>query len=310
MAVPCEMKALVVGYGSIGKRHAEILASLSLDLAIVSRYPVSEFRSYTDLAQGLSDWEPDYVVIANRTHQHMAAINTLAHLGYDGRVLVEKPFADHPDTFPEGRFSRFSVGYNLRFHPLLQELKQHVDASGPIVNASVYVGSYLPDWRPGVDYRATSSSSRAHGGGVLRDISHELDYIQWLLGSWTSLCSAGGKLSALEIESDDVFSILMKCRRCPLVTVQLNYLDRRPRREVIVNTGRGTFTLDLMANTLFIDRDSKHIEIARNDTYRDQHLAMLGEDSGILCSPCCAMDTVRLIEAIEESANKAAWIHR
>ena len=304
------MKGLVVGYGSIGKRHAEVLSGLSLDLAIVSRYPVSGFRSYTDLAQALSDWEPGYVVIANRTHQHMAAIKTLAKHGYDGRVLVEKPLADHPDTLPEVRFSRFSVGYNLRFHPLLQELKQQVEAFGPIVNASVYVGSYLPDWRPGVDYRTTNSSSRAHGGGVLRDISHELDYIQWLFGSWIMLCSAGGKLSALEIESEDVFSILMKCQQCPLVTVQLNYLDRRPRREVIVNTERHTFTLDFIANTLCRDRDSKSIELARNDTYRDQHLAMLGEGSQILCSPDRALETVGLIEAIEESAKKGAWIHR
>jgi predicted dehydrogenase len=303
------MKALVMGFGSIGMRHARILAELGCDVAVLSRRAVDHPKRFSELDKALSSHAPDYVVIANATHEHHDALERLAAAGYRGNVLVEKPLFDHVRPVPSNSFQRVSVAYNLRFHPLIRRVQELLDQRR-IISAQAYAGQYLPEWRPSTNYRMSYSADEQRGGGVLRDLSHELDYITWMMGGWTGVSARGGHFSSLEISSDDVFALLMSTQRCPIVSVQMNYLDRKGRREVVVNCDDTTIAVDLVRSEIQVGRHVETIEVPRDASYRLMHQALLAGDFGTACSLPDAIDTMSLIEAATVSAQQNLWVTR
>lgn len=299
--------ALVIGYGSIGARHARILGELGCNAAVVSQRAVSFPRIFKDIARALEEHAPGYVVIANATDQHYGSFATLAQLGFGGTVLVEKPIFDHTLALPDHGFGCAAVAYNLRFHPLLQSLRKALQGE-TILMVQAYAGQYLPGWRPGTDYRTTYSADAKRGGGVLRDLSHELDYLGWLLGGLHGVAALGGHVSPLEISSDDAFALLCRSARCPIVSVQLNYLDRNVRRVLIVNTADHTFEADFVRGTLTTDGAVKQIAVERDDTYRSMHDALLHQRAQDACSLDEGLATVRLIVAATQAARQLEWV--
>jgi predicted dehydrogenase len=301
------LKALVVGYGSIGARHARLLTDLGCEVAVVSARAIDFPRAYTALAKALETHRPEYVVVANSTDLHYPTLAELQRSGYSGTVLVEKPIFDRFAPLPLHALHTTFVAYNLRFHPIVRRVRA-ILASQRILSVAAYVGQYLPDWRPDRDYRTSYSAGRAKGGGVLRDLSHELDLLTWILDGWSRVGALGGKLSSLESDSEDVFAILLATPACPVVTVQMNYLDRLGRRTVIVNTDEHTVEADLIAGTLTVDRNRETFTIERDETYLLMHAAVIAAETQILCSAEEALATMRLIEAAERAAARGEWV--
>jgi len=301
------MRTLVVGYGSIGQRHARLLDQLGCDVAIVSNRNVSHPTVFHDLRAALEKWKPGYVVLANKTHEHHGALLTLAQCGFEGRVLVEKPLFEGIREVPQNRFACLAVAYNLRFHPLIIRLRDFLADQRPL-SAFAYVGQYLPQWRPSTDYRHSYSSRRAEGGGVLRDLSHELDYMNWLFGGWVKLTALGGHLSHLEIDSDDFYSLLLEMRRCPIVSIHVNYLDRVVRREVLVHTDQHSIKVDFVKGVFEVDGNAESVQVERDATYLGEHEAMLKGDFTMLCSGKDGLGVVDMIESAEAAANKGIWV--
>lgn len=303
------MNVLIIGYGSIGARHALLLTELSCHTAVVSSRDVDFPLAYRELNAALETEHPDYVVIANATSRHHDALLELARLGYAGTVLVEKPLFGRLVEPSDLHSGKIFVAYNLRFHPVIQRLKTLLEGER-ILSVQAYVGQYLPDWRPASDYRASYSASAEQGGGVLRDLSHELDYLTWMLGTWERVSALGGHYSSLEITSDDIFALMLVTPKCPIVTLQLNYLDRLARRFVIINTSSHTIEADLIRGTITIDRDSVSFTSEQNDTYRAMHQAILSGSTSTLCSLEEGIETLRLIDATERAARNGVWVER
>ena len=186
-----------------------------------------------------------------------------------------------------------------------------------MLSVQARVGQYLPDWRPGRDYRATYSGRRAEGGGVLRDLSHELDFLLWLFGGWTAATALGGTLSSLEIDSEDTVVALLALRDCPAVSLHLDYLDRGGRRSLLVQTDRRTLELDLVEGALRIDPPDAEgngapetFLVERDATYRDQHRAILEGRHDDLCGAGEAREVLRLIAALERALAERVWVTR
>jgi predicted dehydrogenase len=224
-------------------------------------------------------------------------------------VLVEKPLFSNWAELPDQPFRKLFVAYNLRFHPIIQRLKTLLEGE-EILSVQSYVGQYLPDWRLATDYRASYSASAEQGGGVLRDLSHELDYLTWMLGKWERVSALGGHLSSLEITSDDIFALMLVTPLCPIVTLQLNYLDRMTRRFVLVNTSNHTIEVDLIKGSITIDRDIELFTTERDVTYRSMHQAVLSGNTGSLCSLGEGLETLYLIQMAERSARQGVWVER
>lgn len=300
--------ALVIGYGSIGSRHARVLSELGCNTAVVSQRVIQFPLIFKSIQQALDEHSPEYVVIANATDQHYGSLEILAQLDYRGTVLIEKPIFGHVLSLPTHSFRRAGVAYNLRFHPILQELKSLLQGE-TILMTQIYAGQYLPDWRPGTDYRSSYSADVTRGGGVLRDLSHELDYLCWLFGPCCRVAALGGHVSPLEINSDDAFSMLFSTTRCPIVSVQLNYLDRNARRTIVVNTADYTFEADLVRGSLTVDRAITQVDVDRDTTYRSMHDTLLRGSTEDVCSFDEGLATLRLIEAATHAARQLEWIN-
>jgi predicted dehydrogenase len=301
------MRALVVGFGSIGSRHAHLLAALGCDVGVVSERAIEHPKRFTTLSEALDRHSPGYVVLASATHLHAPQLAELGRTRFAGLTLVEKPLFDTavaPDSLPAGAVY---VAYNLRFHALIAALRAQL-ADERVLSVQAYVGQYLPTWRPDSDYRNSYSASATRGGGVLRDLSHEIDYLTWMLGGWTRVTALGGKFSELEIDSDDVFSCLFATPSCPAVSVELNYLDRAGRRRIVVNTAARTLEADVVRGTLTVDRESRSFTVERDDSYRAMHRALLGGDAAEACSYEDGLRTLRFIDAARLGASRQQWV--
>jgi predicted dehydrogenase len=299
--------AVVVGYGSIGRRHVRLLEQLGCEVSVVSRRSVGHAPRYGSIAEALGALRADYVVVANETSEHGSAVGELGKAGFTGRLLIEKPLGDGFSVPPASAFKLAAVAYNLRFHPMLAALKRELQGER-LLTIQVYCGQYLPDWRPDTNYRFGYSADRARGGGVLRDLSHELDYLLWFGGPWRRVAALGGHFSPLEISSDDCWAILLELDLCPIASVQVNYLDRPGCRQVVVNTERHTFCADLVNGALTRDGKKEPFKFGRDETYLAEHRAMLDGDPSALCTLEQGARVMQLIMAVERSAKSRGWV--
>ena len=85
------MRALVIGYGSIGKRHTEVLKSLGCIVSIVSKRKQSVGRCFSNISDAINKGKPEYIVVANKTNEHIKTLIELKKIGFKGNILIEKP---------------------------------------------------------------------------------------------------------------------------------------------------------------------------------------------------------------------------
>ena len=299
-------KAVVVGYGSIGQRHTRLLESLGISTVVVSRRSISGKKSYLTIEEAIIYEKPGYIVVANETYLHEETLTRIKSTGYDEKILVEKPLFSSRN---EGSFESISlyVGYNLRFHPIIQKLYELLKGE-KVISVNAYVGQYLPTWRPNTDYSKGYSADVTKGGGVIRDLSHELDYLQFLFGKWVEMTANGGKISDLSIQSDDYYSILYQTNSGINISVEMNYLDRIIQRELTIQTNEHTYKADFIKQTLQIDDEIIQVKVERDETYLNQHIAVLNNQTEMLCDLQSGLDIVRMIEIAEQCSKEKVWM--
>lgn len=261
------MRVLVIGTGSIGRRHMQTIQALRPDVCfdvLRERPPKSDvverdvfFTVSSSLAEAMSK-RPQLMVIANPSALHLPLLRLAIEEGIP--FYAEKPVVSSAEDLEtlKNCIAGYKVlppnivGCNLRFLPSLQALKEMVERGdlGNIVHASFEAGQWLPDWRPGIDYRASYSSRKSLGGGVALDLIHELDSARWILGELYDVQAIFAKASALEIDVEDSASFLMRSRSGAPVSVHVNYVSRLPFRRYRIVGDQGTAEWDLPSRTL------------------------------------------------------------
>lgn len=294
------LRALVIGLGSIGRTHAGLLAELGATVEVVTRRQSDVGAAHPSIAAAFAAAEFDYCVVCSATAEHAADARALAEAGFSGALLVEKPVTARSGEFPAGAaFERVGVGYNMRFSPLLRWLEERLEGQRALV-VDVAAQSFLPEWRPGRDHRQTESASAARGGGVVRDLSHEIDLILRLFGAPRKVAALGGNLGGLEIDAETAVSALLELERAPLATLRLSYLDRLPERRVRVTTELDTLEIDLLSGACRSSDVEEQIPVEWRRTYADLHRAMLGgPGAAAVCSLEQGLEAVALVERIE-----------
>jgi len=301
------MRILIIGYGSIGARHSRVAASLGMNVACVSGNLECPFPRFESISAAIERFTPDRVIIANPTAQHAQSLRDLQTSGFTGPVLIEKPVFSGIENATVSGDCPVYVAYNLRFHPLVQQLRALL-AELELHTAVFQAGQYLPQWRPASDYRQ-SYSARAHmGGGVLRDLSHEIDLALWLCGPSQRVAALGGHFSDLQIDSDDAYSMLSVNERCPSVSILINYLERIPRRQININGRDLSISLDLINGTLSRNSEVTQIAVERDVTYIAQLQAFADQDTSSLCTLQQGLEVVRFIDAAEQASSTHRWI--
>jgi len=255
---------LIIGCGSIGKRHIANLLTLQAG-SILAFDPEPERRRDVASRFGIGvtgtleeAWRhsPDTVLITAPTNLHLPLAMEAAARGC--RLFIEKPLADRMDGIPDllrhisERKLVTLVGCNLRFHPGLRRVKDLLEdgAIGRAISARVEFGQYLPDWHPQEDYRRNYSARLDLGGGIILDAIHEIDYIRWLLGDVNSVACIAGRLSGLDIETEDTAAILLRFDSGPIGEVHLDYVQRAYSRTCQIIGEEGTVRWDFAAGTV------------------------------------------------------------
>ena len=286
------MKILIVGFGSIGRRHFENLSKLSFDDILVCDLDPKmsdhallskKVPFFTSIDAALLE-NPQVVFLANPTSIHISTAIKAAQQGCD--LFIEKPLSntwDEVDKLIEIASSQqliCLVAYVMRFHPGLRAVKNLIEsqAVGKIISAHAQVGQWLPDWRPGSDYRLSYSADSKQGGGVLLDLSHELDYLFWLLGPLEEIFALSGHRSSLDIQSEDVASILMKFGTGAIAELHLDYIQRPPQRNLQILGENGTIEWDYYSqNTRIFDINTKEWRNVWSDQAFDRNQMYLNE---------------------------------
>ena len=198
------------------------------------------------------------------------------------------------------------VGYNLRYHPLIAMLRT-LCSSHQFLTVNIVVGQYLPEWRLGSDYRHSYSASRKRGGGVLLDLSHEIDYVQWLFGAIKKIQAIGGKVSRLEIDSEDFVAFIGETVTGVRLIISLDYISRIPIRQIYANADDLSCIFNLITGSVQIcdhEGDSNKgppKNIDRNFTYSEMHADILNGSASTACTLEEGLGTIRTIEIIRTS---------
>ena len=300
---------LISGYGSIGRRHAYILSRLvkKKNLTILTNQKLTNFQTIKNI-KALNKINPHYIVISNPTSDHINKVKFIERNFNNKTILVEKPLFSKPNKINIKKNKLF-VGYNLRFNPIINFLKEKIK-SKKIWSVNIFCGSYLPDWRKNIEYNKSSSAKKTFGGGVLLDLSHELDYVQWLFGKIKVQHCKSKKLSNLNIETDDFLNLVGKTKTVPSIQITLNYFTRKRTRQIFIDGKNISMQADLVnKNVVYYNSNKKKIynfkNSNRNSDYKELHLAILKNKSkDRLCTFKEGKQLVHLINQIRSRSRK------
>ena len=252
------MKFLIAGLGSIGRRHFRNLIALGEKDIILLRtrkatLPDDELAGYpveTDIHGALKKHKPDAVIVANPTALHLDVAIPAAEARC--HILLEKPISDSLDRVDtlqraaQKSGSKILVGFQFRYHPTLNKARELIQANaiGKILTVHAHWGEYLPQWHPWEDYRQSYAARADLGGGVIRTLTHPLDYLRYLIGEVDSLWSFNGHISPLDLDVEDVAEIGLKFSNGAIGGVHLNYVQRPPRHTLEIVGTDGTLRWD------------------------------------------------------------------
>ena len=329
-----EMRILIVGAGSIGRRHISNLNNLGyedMDVVDISDsnldYARNNFRikeTFTDLNDALNSKDYDMGFILTPPIYHIPMALELAKKGMD--LFIEKPLSHNLENvdklikIKEDNNLIIMVGYNLRFDYGLRDLKSSVEKGtlGKIYYIRAEVGQYLPDWRPWQDYRKSYTAIKELGGGILLDGSHEIDYVMWLVNSKVKDAKAVyDQVSNLEINVEDLAEIILKFENNIIASIHLNMIERGYNRYCKIMGEEGNVKWMFKDNTLEVyDEASKKLiteqyELDSNHSYLEEmkhFLSCTDNRTEPLSNIYTAKETLEVVMDIKDISDENVYL--
>jgi predicted dehydrogenase len=319
--------AIVVGCGSIGSRHLDILSGLNVSKLVAVDKDNSKLENaekkgashcYTSLKSALEEQSPEVGIVAVPHHLHVPIATQLAEADCD--LLVEKPLSHSRERIEnlinlvEKKDLVTQTGYMLRFHPGIKKIKELLDAGavGDIINITIHGGSYLPSWHPDKDYRNRYYSKGDDvGGGVILEYSHEIDYCKWLFGDVKEVASMYCNNSKLELEAEGTANILLHFKNDSLGVIHLNFIQQPYKRtcEIVGNEGTIKWDWNEKAVKYYNTAEERweeyqHLDWNYNDMYVDQmnhFLDRVNSRQKTVCDIECGYESLKIALAAKES---------
>jgi predicted dehydrogenase len=313
------MRFLIAGLGSIGRRHLRNLQGLGhSDIVLLrtgkSTLPEDDLAGLpveTDLRAALAH-APDVVIVSNPTARHLDVAIPAAEAGC--HLLVEKPISDGMDRIDllqravtQGG-GQVVVGFQFRFHPTLQKVREMMGARalGNVFEVRAVWGEYLPAWHPWEDHRDSYAARRDLGGGALLTLCHPLDYLMWIFGDAES--ASGLAAPALGLDVEGVVEASLRFAGGAVASVHLDYLQRPPDHHLEIVGEKGRLRWDGRSGLLEVrfasDEDSQRFHppegFERNDLFVRELSHLLQVATGDTAPLCTLQDGIRVQEVIEQ----------
>jgi len=319
-----------VGLGSIGQRHVRLARELNPNARIIvlrhrnckDTYGLPIDHCVTSLDNAL-EFHPQAAVIANPATFHLEIAMALAKAGV--HLLIEKPISNTSEGVAElidvcrrGGITLLT-GYNLRFLPSLRKFRELLGEGlvGRILSIRAETGQFLPSWRPGNDYRKTVSARSELGGGVLLELSHEIDYLRWLFGEVDWVSATVSKQSDLEIDVEDTVHLTIgfeseKELKQLIAVLNIDCIRQDTTRTCTVIGELGTLRLDIVAGSISVFKkgnDNWQLlftdQHQRDDSYFaewNHFLECLGDGSVPAISGEDGLAVLKIVDAARHSA--------
>jgi predicted dehydrogenase len=248
------MRALVLGCGSVGSRHARNLVALGLEVAVsdIDAGAAATLAAAAGATAATRETAPvsELVVVATPTASHVDDLAWALDRGAD--VFVEKPLASTREQLVTARALADAhrdrivmVGCNLRFSEGFEALSSNLASVGRPVALLVDYGWWLPAWRPSADYRSQYSARRSRGGGIVLDAIHEIDYALALAGPAEHVHGECVSTGILDIDVEDVADIVLRHGHGAQTHIHLDYLRRTYSRSCTVIGSEAQITWDV-----------------------------------------------------------------
>ena len=317
-------RVLIVGTG-IGLRHLSNLIDLLpeatyriLTRKIQSFADYQSCQSLRSLSQAV-DFDPTITVLANPSSHRLDVATAL--LATRSSFFFEKPLSNSAESGRKilsavsSRQSLSMVGYNLRFTRSLRLFRQLVvdESYGRIQTVTADVGQDLKSWRSGRDYSETVSAQRKLGGGVLLELSHEIDYLTWIFGELVCISSLIRKVSTLNIDVEDYVSAQFLSTSDVPITLTMDFLRHGPIRQCTVVCENATIRWDGVHNSVALLgtngtwRTLERWDNDVSDSYREEmkhFLECFSTDSAPECGIQEALNVLELLESMKEIGKK------
>ena len=283
------MKILVVGYGSIGKRHIKNILKISNNQIIVCTKHKDNFlyKNNCIVHESLNDClkeKPDIGLITNVTSLHVETAIKLAKSNC--HLLIEKPLSHSIKNIKkllriiEKNNSITLMGCNLRFHPCIKKIRELIIKKkvGKVISVKVENGSYLPDWHPHEDYRQSYAGKQKLGGGIILTMIHDIDYLYWIFGQVKQVFSVAGKYSDLDISAEDYCASIIRFKNKITAEIHLDFFLRPEFRGCKIKGTKGMIYWDSNDNIVKLFNNTKKTwktilklkKFQRNQMYIDE----------------------------------------
>lgn len=316
----------VIGMGSIGKRHIKNLRFLYPEASI---FAISASGSNTQLPEGataliplkdLIQHKPQFVIVASPSSYHIQHAEICINAGIS--TLVEKPLshcseeANHFLKICDAKKEvPVAVAYCLRFLPSALTVKKIIENNelGHVYHVSSSVGQFLPTWRSDKSYQNSVSAQSSLGGGVLLELSHELDYLAWLFGDLELAHSRLQKSAELNLEVEDLADLVLIAQDGAHISVHLDFIQKSPQRTCTIIGEKGRIDWDLVANTVVLHSKNGPETIYADPTYdkNTMYLDMLrifinpsNQEAPQLAS---ILSATKIVDLITEAKKKNSW---
>ncbi len=325
---------LVVGGGSIGKRHTRNLLSLGekdITMVEINVDRISELQKefgitiISSLEEAWKSKKYNVSFICSPSIYHLSQALYCAKQG--SNLFIEKPLAHTTEGLEElekiviEKKLITMIGSNWKFYPLFTRMKEllDTDAIGRVLSARCQFGQYLPDWHPWEDHRKGYSANKKLGGGVLLD-SHEFDYLTWFIGgSVEKVACFADRVGEITVDSEDVAEVILQFKNKTIGEIHLDYVQRFYQRNFEFFGEMGTLTWDAPQKKIVLRTvDGKNMEEILpesydvNQMYIDEathFLESVNKRTETITPLSTGIEIIRLISAARESAESEKIVH-
>lgn len=277
------MKVVVVGAGSIGERHIRAFSRLDgISVSVVE--PRAERAQQIAARYGCEGWYTsleqvpiesfDAAVIATPANSHIPMGIACASRGL--HLLIEKPLAANLErvseliALSESNGLAAAVGYTLRFDPTIIKMRELVRSGVPgrMLSVRSVCTHYLPDSRP--DYKQAYYSSPNAAAGVILDLSHELNYLEWIFGNLDLESCRRAQLPDLNIADEAVADLWLSRGDGMLGQIHLHAADKHLSRECYAVGSEASLAANVLTGEILVERAGKDTETIHCASERDE----------------------------------------
>lgn len=329
------LKVLVVGGGSVGKRHLGNLLGLGVtQVAVVDprqdrreelQDHYGDIKTFKTEESAYEAEKYDVAVICNPPAFHIESGHKA--LANDAHILMEKSISHQVEGVEEflkaaDEAKKFvGVCYMYRFFDTLKHIKEMLEKGmlGKVFSVQMTFSEYLPDWHPWEKPADWYAGNKSQGGSELLDENHTVDWARWFFGEISEVTGHVVRAAEVTVDSDDFAEFTCYHESGVVSQIHQDAFGRKPRKDMWIMGEKGTIFWDsyMGGNSVeWHEGGSDKVEVFKGGTSRDDAFVellydfLVSVESGKqpVINGWDALKTLKVCAAVEQSSNEGKRI--